>query len=84
MDTRERILREAIEHFGREAQRDKAVEEMAELIRALVRDDADNIAEEMADVRIMLGQLEIIYGNRDAVRAEEMRKLRRLKARMAT
>ena len=32
----------------------------------------------MADVRIMLDQLEIIFGNREGVRIWELRKLRRL------
>ena len=55
------------------------MEELAELIRALARcDDADNIAEEMADVRIMLDQLEIMLDNREAVRIWELRKLRKL------
>lgn len=78
-NVREKILRAAIDRYGRGAQRDKAIEELSELIRALARsDDHENIAEEMADVRIMLDQLEIIYGNHRKVRAYEMRKLKRL------
>lgn len=76
------ILAATVAHCGRGPQRDKAVEELSELIRALARcDDPDNIAEEMADVRIMLDQLdqlEIIFDNREAVRIWELRKLRRL------
>lgn len=73
------ILAATVAHWGRGPQRDKAVEELSELIRALARcDDPDNIAEEMADVRIMLDQLEIIFDNREAVRIWELRKLRRL------
>ena len=73
------ILTKTIKHYGSGNQIFKAMEECAELIRALARyDDPDNIAEEMADVKIMLGQLEIIMDNREAVRIWELRKLRRL------
>lgn len=64
MDFRQRErLKKIIEHYGEETQVRKAAEEFAELIRALMRGDRDNIAEEMADCRIMLDQLEIIYKN---------------------
>lgn len=65
--------RAAIKKFGMDKQVDMAIEEMAELTKALlkyrrVRDCAtivksiDNIHEEMEDVRIMLAQLGCIYG----------------------
>ncbi len=77
------ILKAAIRHYGRGTQWAKAIEELSELIRALARaDDPDNIAEEMADVRIMLDQLEILFGNHEAVRIWELRKLRRLGQRV--
>lgn len=77
------ILRGAISRYGCGSQIHKAIEEMCELIRALARcDDRENIAEEMADVRIMLAQLEIIFGNRAEVRAWELRKLQRLSERV--
>lgn len=76
---REQILRAAIAHYGRGTQQLKAIEELSELIQALAKaDDPDNIAEEMADVRIMLDQMEIIFDNREAVRIWYLRKLRRL------
>ena len=76
---RKEILTTAIRKYGRGPQRDKAIEELSELIRALARcDDRENIAEEMADVMIMLDQLEIIFDNREAVRIWYLRKLRRL------
>ena len=82
-NVREKILRATIEKYGRGAQRDKAIEELSELIRALARcDDPENIAEEMADVRIMLDQLEIIFGNGPKVAKWEIMKLRRLDARV--
>ena len=82
-NVREQILKAAIEKYGRGTQRDKAIEELSELIRALARaDDAENVAEEMADVRIMLDQLEIIFGNGPKVAAWEVKKLRRLDSRV--
>lgn len=78
---RETILRAAVAKYGKGPQRDKAIEELSELIRALARcDDAENVAEEMADVRIMLDQLEIMFGNHDRVRQWEFKKLQRLNA----
>ena len=80
---REKILRAAIERYGRGTQRDKAIEELSELIRALARcDDPENIAEEMADVRIMLDQLELIFHNGPAVAKWEIMKLQRLDQRV--
>ena len=76
---REMILRKTIGTYGTGSQRMKAIEELGELIRALARcDDAENVAEEMADVRIMLDQLEIMFGNHEKVRNWEYRKLQRL------
>lgn len=80
---REKILRKAIERYGRGPQRDKAIEELSELIRALARcDNPENLAEEMADVRIMLDQLEIIFANHDRVKQYEFEKLTRLSQRL--
>lgn len=76
------ILEAAINHYGAEHQKAKAIEELCELARALAREDAENITEEMADVRVMLDQLEIIYDNHNSVVAMEYKKLQRLRARM--
>ena len=82
-DVRKAILTEAIRRYGKGPQRDKAIEELSELIRELARcDDPEHLAEEMADVRIMLDQLELIFDNREAVRIWELRKLRRLDQRL--
>jgi len=82
---RETILRAAVAKYGKGPQRDKAIEELSELIRALARcDNAENVAEEMADVRIMLDQLEIIFGNGQKVARWEVLKLRRLDQRVHT
>ena len=77
-NVREQILKAAIRKYGRGPQQSKAIEELSELIRALARaDDPENVAEEMADVRIMLDQLEIIFGNGPKVARWEIMKLRR-------
>ena len=76
---RKQILEAAINHYGSGHQQLKAIEELSELIRALARgNDRENIAEEMADVRIMLDQLEIMLRNSAEVREWEYEKLMRL------
>jgi NTP pyrophosphatase (non-canonical NTP hydrolase) len=80
---RQAILRAAVEKYGPGAQRLKAIEELSELIRALARaDDPENIAEEMADVEIMLAQLRIILGNDADVERWKVKKLQRLNRRL--
>lgn len=57
------IMKAAIECFGEQAQEKVAMEECAELIQAIIhkhRGREHNIAEEIADVEIMLEQLKII------------------------
>lgn len=55
-------LRTIISYYGRDNQKTKAIEEMSELIKAICKNDVDNIEEEIADVSVMLMQLQIIYG----------------------
>ena len=97
MTTEERraLLDRAITAYGAPAQMDMAVEEMAELTKALckikraqagceVTAEAkavlENVVEEMADVQIMLDQLRIIF-HRSTEEVEEA-KLERLKNRL--
>ena len=93
MTTEERraLLDRAITTYGAPAQMDMAVEEMAELTKALCKVKRvscaaeakavlENAVEEMADVQIMLDQLRIIFGHSTA-EAEEY-KLERLKKRL--
>ena len=88
-----RILQNAIDTWGPRMQTVKAMEEMAELIQALSRRllcmwlgtgdgnaELENVREEMADVSIMLNQLELIFGD---TTEEEIRKLLRLEAKIA-
>lgn len=48
--------RKVWEHYGEEAQTKKLVEELAELITAIAREDVRAVREEMADVEVMIMQ----------------------------
>ena len=80
----ERLYKKAIEEHGAFLQTVVAIEEMAELQKELskaIRNDENigHIAEEIADVEIMLSQIKIIYGISEAeVNAHKEYKLRRL------
>lgn len=58
--TEEKLL-EIIAFYGNEKQKLKAIEEMSELTKAICKDDRENIIEELADVKIMIAQLMLIY-----------------------
>ena len=76
-------LQLAIQVFGPDAQVNVAIEEMAELTDAICklrrgRRTVENVAEEIADVEIMLEQLRMIYKCSDSVDAWKESKLQRL------
>lgn len=83
-----RILQDAINTFGVDSQLDMAIEEMSELTKEIckikrneegsIHGSLDALAEEMADVIIMLEQLKIIFSNRYAVDLWVNRKTKRL------
>jgi len=80
------ILHRAIEHYGAEHQKIKAIEEMSELMIELAREHCnrttnDKIVEEIADVMIMAEQLSIIYG-REYVQQFKTAKLQRIEQRI--
>lgn len=90
-EERRQLLARAIKTYGVESQIEMAIEEMAELTKALckVRRAAPgtettaavvNVIEEMADVRIMLDQLCIIFNRSTESKEEE--KLLRLRSRL--
>lgn len=54
------MLKRIADFYGYDAQRIKCVEELSELITALVKDDKDNITEEIADVEIMIAQIKYL------------------------
>lgn len=77
---------DAIKKFGADKQKDKCIEECAELIDALIKNrngrcSDDDVISEIADVRIMVEQMTIIYG-RVKVNKEINFKLRRLLSRI--
>ena len=88
------ILQTAIDVYAPDNQTIKAVEEMAELTKAIIklhfakpsgveRDILkDAVAEEMADVEIMLEQLHMIFDNDRKVSEYREKKLERLKRRI--
>ena len=79
------ILHRAIEYYGAEHQENMCIEEMAELIQAINkkhRGEPHNIAEEIADVEIMLEQLKIINCCRADVNTIKTQKLMRLEERL--
>lgn len=81
------IYRQAVERFGPAHQINKAVEELGELTQALMRYQngepvIGNVAEEIADVEIMIEQVKIILGERyesylELKKAEKIGKLAR-------
>lgn len=80
-------IRRAIRTYGQDAQKVVAIEEMAELQKEIFKDlqhssSYDHIAEEIADVEIMLEQLKIMYECQTDVQQWIYRKLHRLKERM--
>lgn len=82
------IYRMAIAHYGKLNQLDVAIEEMAELTKEIVKNkrgenNRDHIVEEIADVYVMLKQLELIF-DIDLKEIIDMRnaKLKRLERRI--
>lgn len=80
-------LREAAEKYGAQKQFQVAIEEMSELTKEICKwyrgvDTREEIAEEMADVYIMLAQMQIILGNGELVMEWITVKARRLQERM--
>lgn len=85
----EEIEREAAERYGIRSQSIVAIEEMSELQKELTKllrgeceNRIDHISEEMADVYIMLGQLEILIKNHAEIDEWKDKKLRRLRDKL--
>ncbi|MBZ4656499.1 MAG: hypothetical protein JG759_1047 [Thermoanaerobacter sp.] len=78
-----KLYRQALEKWGT-AQIIIAFEEMAELQKKLCKalrgkENRIEIAEEIADVEIMLAQMKILFGIEEGVRRHKQLKLNRLK-----
>lgn len=81
------ILKQALDTYGAEAQTLMMFEETAELQKELCkhargRDNRDHIAEEIADVLIMLEQMMLLHDCEDAVIYFRRRKIKRLAERL--
>jgi rubrerythrin len=81
------IIKRVVEHYGKDKQLNVCIEELSELIKELCKDkrgqgNPDHIAEEMADVRIIMAQLDEIYQNTAAVAAWTNTKMQRLEQRL--
>lgn len=81
------ICKLALERWGAGAQTTKAFEEMAELQKELCKhsfgaQNKEQIAEEIADVRIMLEQMELLHGCAGMADKIKRRKLYRLAQRL--
>ena len=82
------MLKKAICKYGKQAQLDVAVEEMAELTKEIIKSKrgASNyhqIVEELADVYIMMTQMKLIYGiyDEELINAMDL-KIARLEKRL--
>lgn len=82
----EQILEDAIAHYGTRHQVIVAIEELSELQKELckfLRDNkTDNIAEEIADVEIILEQMIMIFSSRETINRWKQNKLERLNNRI--
>lgn len=82
------VMIDALEHYGNNPQVDIAIEEMSELIKELLKnrrgeENRSMIADEMADVYIMLEQLKFIFGiNETELKVNAEFKIQRLKNRI--
>ncbi len=83
-----KIYKDALEIFGATSQKIMLLEEMSELTKELCKElrdrgNIDNIAEEVADVEIVLAQIKQIYNISEQVEAQKNYKLNRFSQRMA-
>lgn len=81
------LLQKAIAKWGEDAQMKMVLEEMSELQKEICKmwrgkDNRDAIAEEVADVEIMLDQLQIMLGIWEDVQGHRKKKLQRLQERL--
>lgn len=68
-------IKEILNFYGEKAQKQQVIQELAELVVALTKNDVENIHEEIADVEIMLEQLKL-FKNIDAKKIEEYREFK--------
>lgn len=65
-------------HYGEEAQKRQLIQELAELIVAITKNDLENIIEEMADVQVMLDQFTManrrIYDKMEFIQMQKVKR----------
>lgn len=88
-EDRKSVYAKALSTWGMEAQAFMAIEEMAELTKELCKlrrggDARNGLADEIADVTIMLEQLREMFGINDFVCARMDYKIERLAKRLET
>ena len=85
------ILQKAIDTYGVESQIDVCIEEMSELTKALMierindglfEEDWEYVVEKIADVKIMIEQLVMMFDCKDEVEEQVKFKVYRLKNRL--
>ena len=86
-EDRKKVYQDALRKWGTDLQTMMAVEEMSELTKEICKIkrgkmDLDSLADEIADVTIMLEQLRMIYGLNDAVCDHMDAKILRLQSRV--
>lgn len=86
-EERKATYKAALRKWGADAQTMMAIEEMSELTKEICKlgrgkRDFNSLADEIADVTIMLEQLRLIYDLNDAVCAHMDSKIRRLQERL--
>lgn len=86
-EERKAVYEKALHTWGSKAQTMMAIEEMSELTKALCKNfrgnpNDEDIADEIADVTIMLEQLRLIYGLNDLVCEHMDMKILRLQGRL--
>lgn len=87
MPNEDAILRKALETYGSSAQINMVFEEMSELQKELCKhlrgkDNRTEIAEEIADVEIMLTQMKYLFGCESLVQDFHQQKIERLAHRL--
>lgn len=86
-EERRKIYERAIEHFGVEAQKRILIEEIGELLDALMkyergRDTLAHVAEEIGDVTVALEEARLFLGINEVVKDEMRAKCERLVERI--
>lgn len=86
-EERKRVYEHAVDRWGIKGQLLMVIEEMSELTKEICksfrgRDNLEQIADETADVIIMLEQLRMILGLDDMIREHMDRKIHRLAERL--